>query len=47
MRVPQKPRGGFEETLTVHRPGLGALLRRTLATTNPIESWLSTAQRIA
>jgi putative transposase len=27
----------LEETLTEHRLGVGALLRRTLATTNPIE----------
>ena len=29
---------GLEETLTVHRLGVGAALRRKLATTNPIES---------
>jgi putative transposase len=29
---------GFEETLTVHRLGVRGTLRRTLATTNPIES---------
>lgn len=29
---------GFEETLTVHRLGARGTLRRTLATTNPIES---------
>src|SRR6202030_698119 len=29
---------GLEETLTVHRLGIGAVLRRKLATTNPIES---------
>jgi putative transposase len=28
---------GLEETLTVHRLGVGTLLRRSLATTNPIE----------
>jgi hypothetical protein len=28
---------GLEETLTVHRLGVGALLRRSLVTTNPIE----------
>ncbi len=38
---------GMEETLTVHRLGLGALLRRSLATTNPIESCLSTVERVA
>ncbi len=38
---------GLEETLTVHRLGVGALLRRTLATTNPIESCLSTVERVA
>lgn len=31
-------REGFEETLTVHRLGIGGTLRRTLVTTNPIES---------
>src|SRR5438477_10260734 len=38
---------GLEETLTVHRSGIGAVLRRKLATTNPIESCLSTVQRVA
>jgi putative transposase len=38
---------GLEETLTVHRLGVGELLRRSLATTNPIESCLSTVQRVA
>jgi transposase-like protein len=38
---------GMEETLTVHRLGVGALLRRSLATTNPIESCLSTVERVA
>jgi hypothetical protein len=38
---------GLEETLTVHRLGIGAVLRRKLATTNPIESCLSTEQRVA
>ena len=37
----------MEETLTVHRLGVGAVLRRKLATTNPIESCLSTVQRVA
>ena len=38
---------GLEETLTVHRLGVGPLLRRTLASTNPIESCLSTVERVA
>ena len=38
---------GLEETLTVHRWGVGWLLRRTLASTNPIESCLSTVERVA
>ena len=38
---------GMEETLTVHRLGVGELLRRSLATTNPIESCLSTVERVA
>ena len=38
---------GMEETLTVHRLGVGGLLRRSLATTNPIESCLSTVERVA
>ena len=38
---------GLEETLTVHRLGVGALLRRSLTTTNPIESCLSTVKRVA
>jgi putative transposase len=38
---------GLEETLTVHRLGVGAVLRRKLGTTNPIESCLSTVQRVA
>ena len=37
----------LEETLTVHRLGIGGVLRRKLATTNPIASCLSTAQRVA
>ncbi len=37
---------GMEETLTLHRLGVGALLRRTLSTTNTIESCLSTVRRI-
>ena len=38
---------GLEETLTVHRLGVGTRLRRTLASTNPIESCLSTVERVA
>ena len=38
---------GMEETLTVHRLGVGSLLRRTLATTNAIESCLSTVRHVA
>jgi putative transposase len=37
---------GLEETLTVTRLGLGIALRRTFATTNPIESALSIARRM-
>jgi len=38
---------GLEETLTVHRLGIGAVLRWKPAITNPIESCLSTVQRVA
>ena len=38
---------GLEETLTVHRFGVGGWLRRTLSSTNPIESCLSTVERVA
>jgi hypothetical protein len=38
---------GLEEALTVHRLGVGWLLRRTLASTNAIESCLSTVERVA
>jgi putative transposase len=38
---------GLEETLTVHRLSVGTLLRQTLASTNPIESCLSTVDRVA
>ena len=38
---------GLEETLTLHRLGVGDMLRRSLATTNPIESCLSTVERVA
>jgi transposase-like protein len=39
-------REGLEETLTVIRLGLTGALRRTLATTNPIESALSVRRRV-
>ena len=39
-------REGIEETLTVVRLGIPELLRRTLATTNPIESAFSVAQNV-
>lgn len=39
-------REGWEETLTVVRLGVAEPLRRTLATTNPIESALSIAQTV-
>lgn len=38
---------GLEETLTMHRLGVGDLLRRSLTNTNPIESCLSTVERVA
>ena len=38
---------GMDETLTVHRLGLAEPLRRSLTTTNPIESCLSTVERVA
>ena len=38
---------GFEETLTVHRLGVTGTLRRTLVTTNPIESAFDTVKRHA
>jgi hypothetical protein len=41
------PEEGLEETLTVHRLGVGELLRRSLTNTNPIESCLSTVERVA
>jgi putative transposase len=43
----RSPEDGLEETLTVHRLGVGPMLRRSLATTDPIESCLSTVQRVA
>jgi putative transposase len=39
-------REGLQETLTVVRLGVSAALRRTLATTNPIESALSVTRRV-
>jgi transposase-like protein len=39
-------REGLEETLTVVRLGLPGVLRKTLATTNPIESALSVTRRV-
>jgi putative transposase len=38
---------GLEETLTVHWLGVGTLLRQTLASSNPIESCVSTVERVA
>jgi putative transposase len=38
---------GLEETLTVHRLGVGTLLRQTWASTNPIESCFSTVEHVA
>jgi len=38
-------REGLEDTLTVHRLGVPALLRRTLRSTNPIESCFSATRR--
>lgn len=38
---------GLEETLTLHRLGVGALLRRSLSSTNLIESCLSTVRHVA
>jgi hypothetical protein len=37
---------GWEETLTVMRLGVPELLRKTLATTNPIESAFSVAESV-
>jgi len=39
-------REGIEETLTVHKLGVSGLLRKTLATTNPIESCFSVTRTI-
>jgi putative transposase len=38
---------GLEETLTVHRLGVGTLLRQTLASSNPIESGFSIVEKVA
>jgi transposase-like protein len=38
---------GLEETLTVHRLGVGSLLRRSLRSTNVIESCLATVRRVS
>lgn len=38
---------GLEETLTLHRLGVGPLLRRSLSSTNLIESSLSTVRHVA
>jgi putative transposase len=38
---------GLEETLTVHRLGVGTLLRQTLASSNPIESCFSIVEKVA
>jgi len=38
---------GLEETLTVHRLGVGRLLWQTLASTNPIESCFSIVEKVA
>jgi len=46
-RVNPSAARSLEETLTVHRLDVGALLRRSLSTTNPIESCLSTVERVA
>jgi putative transposase len=38
---------GLEETLTVHRLGVGTLLRQTPASSNPIESYFSIVENVA
>ena len=38
---------GLEETLTVHRLGVGRLLRQTLASSNAIESCFSMVEKVA
>jgi putative transposase len=40
-------REGLDETLTVLRLGVGPTLRRSFATTNPIESTFSTVRRVS
>lgn len=40
------PEYDIMDDLEVHRLGVGALLRRSLANTNPIESYLSTVERV-
>ncbi|HEU4731319.1 MAG TPA: transposase [Kofleriaceae bacterium] len=40
-------REGLDETLTVLRLRIGPTLRRSLATTNPIESTFSTVRRVS
>ena len=37
---------GLEETLTVHKLGVSGLLRKTLSTTNPIESCFSVTRTV-
>jgi hypothetical protein len=44
--APQLVREGLEETLTGVRLGLAGALRRTLATTNPIEPALPVTRRV-
>jgi putative transposase len=39
-------REGLEETLTVHKLGVTGLLRKTLSTTNPIESCFSVMRTV-
>src|SRR5262245_9541016 len=46
MGIQASLREGLEETLTVVRLDLSGALRRTLATTNPIESALSVTRRV-
>jgi Transposase, Mutator family. len=39
-------REGLEETLTIHNLGIASLLRKTLSTTNPIESCFSVTRTV-
>jgi Transposase and inactivated derivatives len=39
-------REGLEETLTIHKLGIAGLLRKTLSTTNPIESCFSVTRTV-